>query len=128
MFKQASRGLTLIEVLVVVLILGILLAVAIPLYMRSVQSAAENTCRANLTTLANVANGFRTSDPSHKFPDAAGLDAQLQKEGQPKLADFKGPNGESYTYTPSSAGDSFTIKCNNNPSHGTYDSTTGSIK
>jgi len=49
-----KRGFTLIELLVVVLILAILTAVALPLYLRSVQDAEEQACKTNMKTIANA--------------------------------------------------------------------------
>jgi type IV pilus assembly protein PilA len=126
--RRKTHGLTLVELLVVVLILGVLLAVAIPLYLQSVARSATNTCQTNLKTIANVAMGFRTDDASHLFPTTAELDTHLQAEGQPTLANLLGPNGESYTYTQTGSGSGFTIACDGNPTvHGSFDSATGQI-
>ena len=51
---QASRGFTLIEMMVVISIFLILLSVAIPRYSASIQAAREENFRKNLDTLNQV--------------------------------------------------------------------------
>ncbi|MCH7739428.1 MAG: prepilin-type N-terminal cleavage/methylation domain-containing protein [Chloroflexi bacterium] len=52
--SRKNRAFTLIELLVVVLILAILTAVALPLYLKSVQEAEFQACKTNMKTVANA--------------------------------------------------------------------------
>lgn len=52
--SRKNRAFTLIELLVVVLILAILTAVALPLYLKSVQEAEYQACKTNMKTVANA--------------------------------------------------------------------------
>lgn len=52
------RGFTLIEILIVVLILGILLAIAVPQWMRARESARKTTCLSNLRQIDNAKEQF----------------------------------------------------------------------
>ena len=78
------KGLTLIELLIVVIILGALAAIAIPRITTSAVTAKRNACATNIDTLNTAIEMFRidsstaayptyselTSDPNY-FPDSA---------------------------------------------------------
>jgi prepilin-type N-terminal cleavage/methylation domain-containing protein len=73
--NNKRKGFTLVELLVVVLILAILTAVALPLYLRSVRDAEENACKTNMKTIANAVQAHhvrnRTADYFSSTVDAA---------------------------------------------------------
>ena len=58
--KHRLGGFTLIEILVVVLIIAILMAVALPFYLHSATDAQLKTCRGNMQTIANAVQAQRT--------------------------------------------------------------------
>lgn len=64
------RGFTMIELLVVILILAILMAVALPLYLRAVRDSQRQTCRSNMQTIANACQAYKVRSASHAYPTA----------------------------------------------------------
>ena len=52
--NRNRKGFTLIELLIVILVLAILMAVALPLYLGAVADSQLKTCRANMQTIANA--------------------------------------------------------------------------
>ena len=52
--NMKRKGFTLIELLIVILVLAILMAVALPLYLSAVADSQRKTCRANMQTIANA--------------------------------------------------------------------------
>ena len=57
--RNSRKGFTLVELLVVVLILAILMAVALPLYLNSIKDASKKSCRSNMQSIANAAQAYK---------------------------------------------------------------------
>jgi len=53
-----SRGFTLLELMIVISIIMILMAVAVPVYNQSIVQARESVLRSNLSTLRNVISQY----------------------------------------------------------------------
>ena len=65
--SRSRKGFTLIELLIVILVLAILMAVALPLYLSAVSDSQLKTCRSNMQTIANAEQAYKTSDPAHVY-------------------------------------------------------------
>lgn len=72
--NRKRKGFTLIELLIVILILAVLMAVALPLYLGAVADSEKKTARANMQTIANALQSAKVKDSAHAYPtDWAGL-------------------------------------------------------
>jgi len=56
--RRARRGYTLVELIIVMAIISILLAIAVPLYQRSLQRTKESLLKNNLFTLRTVIDEY----------------------------------------------------------------------
>lgn len=65
-----QRGFTLVEVLVIVLILGILVAIVVASYAYSQGKALEMADRSNLRILRHAVQAYRAEATSSAFPSA----------------------------------------------------------
>ncbi len=65
--KGGRRGFTLIELLIVILVLAILMAVALPLYLASLAKSENTTCRSNMWSVAQAEQAYRTRSSGHTY-------------------------------------------------------------
>lgn len=87
MFKNMRRdeGFTLVELMVVVLIIGILVAIAIPIFNNASNNAKVKTCAANIRTMRGAIEQYVALDPANAYADIDSAD-NLVTEGVLKAA------------------------------------------
>ena len=75
---RKRKGFTLIELLIVILVLAILMAVALPLYLAAVADSQVKTCRSNMQTIANAEAAYKTATATHVYTtDLTALNTNL---------------------------------------------------
>lgn len=68
MFRKKDEGFTLVELMVVVLIIGILVAIAIPVFNNARANAEKRSCLANQRTIEGAVQTYRASEPDNAMP------------------------------------------------------------
>ena len=132
--EQKDQGFTLIELLVVIIIIGILSAIAIPVFMNQSRKAVDKAAQADVSAIAKQAATYYIDHTEALTLDSTGKSYTLKSgeltgtagtEGGPIVipksnekftAAITGANGTDYevtiTYTGGSQGDGATIKYN----------------
>lgn len=67
-FKKSEKGFTLIELLIVVAIIGILAAIAIPQFASYRQKAFDSAAQSDLRTMRTELEGYYAEN--YHYPDA----------------------------------------------------------
>jgi len=68
-FARNNKGFTLVELMIVVVIIGVLIAIAVPIYNNSTASAEANACKANQRTIEAAIMQWRAANNSTSYPD-----------------------------------------------------------
>ena len=93
-FMKSKKGFTLVELMIVVVIMAILVAVAVPIYNAVTENARKKTCASNRRNIVSQITNTAMSDPT--ILNAAALQAEAAKTT---------PGTLKFTVTTNDAGD-----------------------
>lgn len=104
-----KKGFTLVELMIVIVIVGILAAVAVPIYRANIESAKSTEADAALGTIRTALRVHRAANSAYPIQDPVGaVTAVSELDLMPADLDGKFFKAGSYTYL-SSDGSSYLI-------------------
>lgn len=132
--QEKDKGFTLIELLVVIIIIGILSAIAIPVFMNQRKKAVDAGIKSDLRTIANEMETMYVDDQAYPTGSQSGKTVTLTGKGTPAKTVAVTISEETSTYTVAAGTDpnSYVIT-GTNASKGTgakftYDSSKGGMQ
>lgn len=106
--KKMTKGFTLIEIMIVVAILAILAAIAIPNFITYRNTAQMNACKSNMQQIVSAAEAYRIKYPTETSINVSDLTDANKGAFLKKLVTC--PLGGSYTIGTDTKGN-FTVTC-----------------
>lgn len=85
LFRKRDEGFTLVELMVVVLIIGILVAIAIPVFNAAKANAQKRTCHANQRTIEGALQTYAAENDGN-LPAAGDVTGSVLIPGYIKVA------------------------------------------